>query len=146
MRSREAVELILDELWNVADGFTGETPDTDKRLLLTKLGNAIGRLWSAIEKGDPYRVALATMAMNRRYENVFGWLQAAQDGELVDRLLREDEDLAGLAEARLKRESHIQKRHKAIRKAVLQRMEEHPPDSLTYAQERVAENHRDHRG
>jgi len=68
VRGEERLEAIIDEYWDVACIFVGE--DENLRVLLRKLGDSISRLWTAIDKGNPHRVALAALAAYRRLDDI----------------------------------------------------------------------------
>lgn len=141
MSSEERLEATVDELWYAADAFVGE--DESLRPLLGKLGDSIPRLWTAIDKGNPHRVALAAMAVCRRFEDIFQPLRKVEAEDLATRLQREDE---GPANARIARSVQTKQRHQAIRDAVNKRLLAHPRDSIAYAAQCIFNAHKDENG
>ena len=81
MRSEERLEAIVDQYWDAACMFAGE--DENLRKSVEKLGDRISRLWTAIDKGNPYRVALAALVVYRRWDDVFRPLEEASRESLA---------------------------------------------------------------
>jgi hypothetical protein len=81
MRSEERLEAIVDQYWDIACMFVGD--DANLRNSLEKLGDSVSRLWTATDKGDAYRVALAALAVYRRWDDVFRPLEEADRESLA---------------------------------------------------------------
>ena len=81
MRSEARLEAIVDQYWDAACMFVGE--DENLRKSVEKLGDSISRLWTAIDNGNPYRVALAALAAYRRWDDVFRPLEEAERESLA---------------------------------------------------------------
>ncbi len=141
MSSEERLEAIVDELWYIADAFVGE--DENLRVLLGKLGDSVPRLWTAIDKGNPYRVALAALAVGRRFDDIFRPLRDQEGETLATSYQQVGKAFANLSEARKAKTTKSEERHDKIREAVTQKLLANPRNSIAYAAQLVAAEHQD---
>ena len=140
MSSKERLEAIVDELWYIAGAFVGE--DENLRVLIGKLGDSVPHLWTAIDKGNPYRVALAALAVGRRFDDIFRPLRQQEAETLVASYQQEGDALVDLSEARKAKTAKKDKRYDEIREAVMQKLA-NPRNSVAYAAQLVAAEHQE---